>query len=356
VLYKFTFSAIMLELSALALLFLQSTSAGVIAAYLFLHGAGCVLVSMAIEMVIPTQYRKPRAWLLTYLFCFNFFMPVVGVACATLGIVLGVWLPILAERKKFETTAIPLFTTHRNHEGTGFRGGQVRSQLSNLQAPLDHRLKALVAVQDTPARAIGGLLRELLADPTDDIRLLAYGILDNKEKQITQKILQEKAALQATDNLAERADLHRHIAELYWELIYQNLVQGDMQVFSAKQVRLHVGEALAVNPDDAGVWFLVARLELQMGEVEAADYALHRAQQAGFARERILPYLAEMRFLQRRYADVRVLFTELAGTPGVPALLQLRHFWLGNRGPLEKGCDNQLYSGVPQNVEQRVVA
>ncbi|MCG2932224.1 MlrC C-terminal domain-containing protein, partial [Escherichia coli] len=31
-------------------------------------------------------------------------------------------------------------------------------------------------------------LRELLADSTDDIRLLAYGMLDGAEKQLTQQI------------------------------------------------------------------------------------------------------------------------------------------------------------------------
>lgn len=328
-LYKLTFSGITFELGALLLLFSYSTSAALIVAYLLLHAAGCALVSLAIHLIIPAQYKKPRIWLLAYLFCFNFFMPVVGLACAMLGIILGVWWPRLADRKKFDTTAMPRFTTHRNHEGTGFRGGQVRSQLGNVEGALNQRLKALVAVQDTPARTTGALLRDLLSDPIDDIRLLAYGILDNKEKQITQTILHKKAELERTGNIPEKTELHKHIAELYWELIYQNLVQGDMQVFSAQQVRLHAGRALEANPDDAGIWFLLARLELQMRQIEGAEYALQQAQKGGFARERMLPYLAEMRFLQKRYDDVRMLFAELAGVPGVPALAQTRRYWMG---------------------------
>lgn len=329
-LYKFTFFGLALEFGALLLLFTQDAGLGVILGYLLLHGAGCVLISMAVALVMPARYRRPRAWLLAYLFCLNFFIPVIGLACATLGIILGIWLPYLSERKRFETVALPRFTTHRNRDGTGFRGGQARAQLGNPQVSLEQRLKALVAVQDTPLRAIGGLLRELLADPTDDIRLLAYGILDNKEKQITQRILQKKLDLQQTDKPDERAGLHRHIAELYWELIYQNLVQGDMQVFSAEQVRSHADQVLSVSPDDPSVWFLLARLALLMGQAEAADHALQQAQRTGFARERILPYLAEMRFLQKRYADVRALFSELADVPGVPALVRTRRFWLGN--------------------------
>lgn len=354
-LYKLTYSGIALELSAILILFSHSSSLALMVGYLALHGMGCVLVSLAISLIVPAQYKKPRIWLLTYLFCFNFFMPVIGLICATLGIILGVWWPRQSDRKKFETTAMPRFTTHRNHEGTGFRGGQVRAQLSNTKAPLDHRMKALVAVQDTPARAIGASLRELLADPTDDIRLLAYGILDNKEKQIMQRVLQKKANLQHAGDAKERADLHKCIAELYWELIYQNLVLGDMQIFSAEQVRLHAGHALAVNPDDAGVWFLLARLELQMCQVEAAEHALQQAQKGGFVRERILPYLAEMRFLQKRYADVRALFAELGGGPGVPALVQTRRYWLGPSSD-EKKTGNVSEAVVPAATEQRLVA
>jgi len=331
VLYKFAFSGITLELGAL-LLFAESQGLAFLGIYLPLHAAGSLLIAMAVKILIPPRYQQPQRWLLAYLFCFNFFVPLVGLLCAALAIAVGVWLPRLAERRRFGTTAAPRFTTHRNHEGTGFRGGQVRAQLGNSQAPLDHRLKALVAVQDTPARTTGALLRDLLADPTDDIRLLAYGILDNKEKQITQRILARKSELQQAAGEQQRADLDQRIAELYWELIYQNLVQGDMQLFSAEQVRLHARRALEALPGSAGLWFLLARLELQMGQVDAAEEALLQAQQGGFARERMLPYLAELRFLQRRHEEVRALFAELRGRPGVPALLPVRRYWLGTAG------------------------
>lgn len=331
-LFKLTLSAIAFELGALGLLFLQSSSVALILAYMGLHGVACALSALAINLVIPAQYRRPRNWLLGYLFCFNFFMPVVGILCATLGILIAVWWPHRPPRQDFDTTTVPRFTTHRNHEGTGFRGGQIRAQLNNDRAPLNGRLKALVAVQDTPARTTGNLLRELLADPTDDVRLLAYGILDGKEKQITQRILHTRNRLQRGVPSGRAASLHKRIAELYWELIYQNLVQGDMRDFSAQQVREHAAAAQVVRIGDAGIWFLLGRLELQMRDIAAAEVALQQAQVLGFARERLLPYLAELRFQQHRYADVRALFRELIGVPGVPALLPVRHYWLVGAG------------------------
>lgn len=345
VIYKLAFSGLSLELSSLLLVLTQGKSLGLLAAYLTMHVVGSTLFALALALVVPGQYKQPRRWLLAYLFAFNFFMPIAGLVCALTGIAIGVWFPRRSQVKSFDTASIPQFTTYRNHEGTGFRGGQVRAQLNNVNTPLDQRLKALIAVQDTPARATGNMLRDLLADAADDIRLLAYGILDGKEKQITQRILDNRQRLETIaasmdrQDRAEQSRLHKAIAELYWELIYQNLVQGDMQSYSADQVRHHIDAALVARGDDAGLWFLLARLELQQRRVSVAEIALMQAQRTGFARERLLPYIAELRFLQGRHGDVRALFVELAGRPGIPALASARRYWLGGSAHVPHSID-----------------
>ena len=74
--------------------------------------------------MLPRRYAHPRAWVLAFLFAYNFFMPVVGMSCTVLAFVLGVWLPRLTRHHDYASVALPRFTTHRNHEGTGFRGGR----------------------------------------------------------------------------------------------------------------------------------------------------------------------------------------------------------------------------------------
>ncbi len=327
-LYKLSFSAFGLEAAALALLLRQSQSMSVLLGFLAMHGAASVLIALAIRLLLPRRYAEPRAWVLAFLFAYNFFMPVLGMSCTLVAFALGIWLPRLSRGHDYASVVPPRFTTHRNHEGTGFRGGQVRAQLANPAAPLDQRLKALVALQDTPAHATGALLRKLLSDPADDMRLLAYGILDGKEKQIMQRIQENQRLLGAGNaDEGERYAGHKRIAELYYELIYQDLVQGDMRRFAGEQVRLHVRDAQRHDASDAGLWFMLARLELQAADVDAAAHALEQAHRTGFARERLLPYIAELRFLQRRYGDVRRLFGELQATSTLPAVRAMRGYW-----------------------------
>ena len=327
-LYKFSLSAFGLESAALLLLLRQSHGLDVLLGFLALHAAASVLVALAVRLLLPRRYAEPRAGVLAFLFAFSFFMPVVGMLCMVIAFALGIWLPRLRREHGYASVALPRFTTHRNHEGTGFRGGQVRAQLANPQAPLDQRLKALVALQDTPAHATGALLRKLLSDPADDMRLLAYGILDGKEKQIMQRIQDNQRLLDAGGiDAGERYAGHKRIAELYYELIYQDLVQGDMRRFAGEQVRRHIVDAQGHDASDAGLWFMLARLELQAADVDAAAHALQRAHDSGFARERLLPYIAELRFLQRRYGDVRQLFGELQATSTLPAVRTMRGYW-----------------------------
>jgi hypothetical protein len=96
-------------------------------------------------------------------------------------------------------------------------------------------MKALLALQNVPTRQSSGILREALADSADDLRLLAYGMLDAREQQLTHRIEQ---ALQRHRNGRAGTDEARYLAarelaELYWELVYQELVQGDMRSLRA---------------------------------------------------------------------------------------------------------------------------
>jgi hypothetical protein len=126
-----------------------------------------------------------------------------------------------------------------------------------------------------------------------------------------------------------------------------------MHDFAVEQVRLHLNAALKIA-EDAGLWFLLARVELRARQVDAAEYALSRAQVHGFPRERLLPYIAELRFLQRRFADVRGLFAELGDQPGIPALAQSRIFWPGLSLNIARSCGHERDGIWPAAESERL--
>jgi len=319
--------ALSFELSSIVILLSNTHNNAALAGYFAAHAAGSALIAIALLPLVPKRYSHPRAWLLVFLFAFNFFVPIAGLVCVIGGSVFSLALPYRSAAEIYAKVLAPRFTTHRNTEGTGFRGGQVRAQLANDNAPVAARLTALAAVQNTPARMTGGILRDLLADPVDDVRLLAYGMLDGKEKAITSKILATRESLKTLSAPGDIRIANKQIAEYYWELVYQNLVQGDMQKFAAGEASRHARVALAIDGNDAGLWFMLGRLGLAIETLDEAEAAFAQAAELGYARERMLPYLAELLFRQRRFSEVRILFGELRGKPAAPALMPLRRYW-----------------------------
>jgi hypothetical protein len=324
----FTLAGFVLETAAFVFLLGRYHGMSLMLLYLALHAVSSVLFSLAIREVMPARYRQPKGWVLAYLIAFNFFMPMIGLLCALAAIAAGVFWPKAGDEGGFDTASAPPFTTIGKREGSGFRGNRVRAQLSNLNTPLDERLNALVAIQNAPTRSSGEALRRLLTDPADDMRLLAYGILDGKEKNITRRIVDARRQLEAGEGIFRRAQLHQRIAELYQELIYQNLVHGDLQIYACDQMRDHAQQALLLNPAESGLWFMLVRLELMCSNAADAERALHHAEQLGFPRERLLPYLAELNFLKKDYDRVRELSVEISVGAGGAAASQPQRYWV----------------------------
>ena len=86
-------------------------------------------------------------------------------------------LPLLREVSKssqFQAVLLPALDRHQRMVKT-IRQSGIRNFIGNGEAPVASRLKALVALQAVPTRVSSPVLRELLSDGVEDLRLLAYG-------------------------------------------------------------------------------------------------------------------------------------------------------------------------------------
>lgn len=224
--------------------------------------------------------------------------------------------------------------------------GLLRAGAANAAASDMRRLAALAGLEAMPARSTGPLLRALLEDSVEDVRLLAYGMLDAAEQRLTRQILQAQDCLHALadGDPAGRAAAHERLAQLHWELVYQNLAQGDVRGHTLEQADRHAEAALqalseapgattlyvraadgsGVASPAAGLWQLRGRLALARRDPAAARAALQRAIALGFPRERAWPLLAEAAYLEGDFAATRAAMQGLRQAASLPALPQLQ--------------------------------
>lgn len=324
--------ALTLELAALAGIALGETGDSVLLFYLGAHAVAGALLAAFIHPLLPRHLAQPRLPILALIFGIGYAVPVLGFIGVAAGVIALRLLPAYQPPDHFRAVDMPEIDPHQR-AGSGVRQTALRSFLGNSRAPEGTRMRALVALQNVSGRISVPLLRDVLADPCEDIRLLAYGMLDNSEKRLNDQIHRERTHLAqaiAAQNEVERLAATRRLADLYWELVYQELVQGDLRIHALQQSLHYSQEALGHDESDAARWLRLGRLHQLLGDGDAAEADFRRALELGLPKTRIVPYLAELAYDRRDFAAVRAAMKDLHGWQSLPRLQPVVRFWAGS--------------------------
>jgi hypothetical protein len=185
----------------------------------------------------------------------------------------------------------------------------IRELLRDATSP-DQRVRAVMALRLMDARRAVPLLRLAFSHESEDVRLLAFGILEQREKRLRARIELNQARLASASCPpsagAGPARWHRRLARDHWELVYGGFVSGDLEPAVLAQARDHALAALAREPD-ARMAVLLARIYLRRRQPEAAEAYLARAQRAGLPAGSAAPLLAEAAFQRRRFGEIATI-------------------------------------------------
>lgn len=189
------------------------------------------------------------------------------------------------------------------------------------------RVRAVMALRHMDARRAVPLLRLAFSHESEDVRLLAFGILEQREKRLRTRIKQTEARLSAATHGAALARGHRRLARDHWELVYAGFVSGDLEPVVLSHAERHAHQVLAMG-SDAKMAVLLARIHLRRREPTQAWTWLERAEEAGLARANAAPLFAEAAFLMRRFDEIPAI---LRGVPRAelrrPELEPVAEFW-----------------------------
>ena len=329
--------ALLLEISAWSgVTLLDAGPDARLAWYLTTHLLASALLSFAVSLLLPVSTHRQRLPLFLLMTGFSYAVPIAGF----IGVLVGTLLlrayrsPEIAP--EFESTQLPDFDPHQRPHA-GFRQAGLRSFLSNSAVPMSSRMGAMVALQFVSGRVSSPLLRDVLSDPSEDIRLLAYGMLDNQEKRINRAIDEELRLF--TDAKQPEGggplddvmlDAAQRLSDLYWELVYQELALGDLRDYAIRQSLHYCMLVLNQQPEHAALQLRLGRLQHALGNTDAAEAAYRRALDLGLPATRVLPYQAELCFQQRKFAEARQLMQELANWGSLPRLRPVINYWVPN--------------------------
>ncbi|OWY37237.1 hypothetical protein CEK28_17705 [Xenophilus sp. AP218F] len=278
---------------------------------------------------MPVDFPGHRMQQFLHIFSLCLFMPVVGVLLFVSAYFL---VPALfrhfSHSVRMSQVEPAEYISHLASSVNHGSGSHLRSRLTNTNVSDEDRLSALVSMQFMPPYIIGDLQHDLLSDPVEEVRLLAYGVVDSAEKSITRKIVAAREQLDLADEDGLRADIYTRLAELYWELIYQNLVRGEVGSFTLECVERYARLALRHNQEMAAMWYLLGRCALLRINIEESEACFARALENNFPESRLLPWQAEVAYLKRDYAKLRKLLKTMDEGINMTSIQHVSRYWL----------------------------
>lgn len=323
-------AAVLLDIAVLLSPMARMQASSSFLAVLGVHLVASIAVAQGGLQLLPRRYRRKAGWTRFLLFDLAFMAPLLG----PLGIVLV--SRSLARRKKNAhpmatslTVNLPEYDIRTQDPQRGSQG-TIRSRLAE-HVPDSVRMKSLLTLQAVPSRVANPIREALLADHSDDVRLVAFGMLEKEEKKLTVHIHQEQENLARDQPRGARYSSLRHLAELHWEMVYAGLAQGELRRHVLGEARDYLEQALALqDAPDSGMMLLKGRILLAQGQTEEAEAALRQALILGHSEVAVLPYLAEQAYLRGNYAQVRNTMQHLQEHHVAAGELPMVKLWAGN--------------------------
>jgi hypothetical protein len=278
--------------------------------FTFSHGLACAMLCGAVWLLLPARYRSPLPWSPLFIFSLAFFVPVLGAVGVVAAIFPALYLPRKRDKQAWQAVGIPSLPYRAQLQSRTpiFADGGLQDVLRHASDP-DQRLAALLATKRMPGKEAVPILKLALGDPSDDVRLLAYSMLDKQESDINLRIQIALGQLHGATAKAAGV-LHGTLARWYWELAYLGLAQGSVLEHVLNQAYEHAEQGLAAG--EGGELFLLAgRIALERGDVERAEVLLTKAQENGMGSAQILPFHAELAFEAGRYHEIPGLLSSL---------------------------------------------
>lgn len=222
---------------------------------------------------------------------------------------------------------VPAYAPEISAQFTRFSAGGAVKRLSAGQDDGKKAVLALMALDQSNAPADTKILQHTLSHQNDYLRLLAFSMLERREKRLTDLIHMIHKKLDSNPEPNRLARFHKELAYLHWELLYQALSQDDLQRYHLEQASFHLQLALELLPEDTGLWILQSRMALRAEAYDAADQALKHAHHLNAPATRIMAYAAEYAFIERQFEQIPYYLQEAPALEWLSTLKPIYRLW-----------------------------
>jgi hypothetical protein len=270
---------------------------------LFFHILSAFIFPWPLWKLLPLRFHRERKIVILF-FLICLLIPLVS----GIGLLLSLSInshfskPFLGELSN--TIKAPTLPEHllQTMQLSSYKG---ESLLGVLEASTveNQRIKAVLKTRQMLDKEAIPILKVALLDPVDEVRLLAYSMLDKKEKILGRQITTQLEALKDKPSEKHIAE-HMSLAEAYWELSYLGLVHGQAQIHILQDAYTHIQKVVMHRTTDADAYFLQARITLALNLYDIAEDSLDHVVELDLNTKRTNSYQKELAFITRHFEGI----------------------------------------------------
>lgn len=293
------------------------------------HTVANIIMTWAYYRLLPPKYQANVLLSLSLYFLLGFFIPIL----ANIGLLVVYLLGIKNEKIShhgdvlWRITGQPLMP-NRAPEVQPIPKFDNYGMLSRLRKSTNivEHLGIVLATRFMRDENAVPLLNIALKSPEDDVRLLAFSLLEKKQADINTRIEQLRQNLNGKDDTPK---IHIAIAKNYFRLVMLGLVHEEMRSQALGKARWHLQETLNENPSDRNSHFILGQVLLEQGEIDQAQSSFTTALELGFAPSDVYPLLAKAAYMRREFYKIPECMGKIPAEHRLyPPLDDITAYWL----------------------------
>jgi len=297
------------------------------ASALLYHCIASIVGAYIYFKIMMPNHEKIQLVILLFFFTIIFYLPLLGI----IGLILAIPF-VICRFSRMEKLIFPIVINKIRELPSEDKNQCEQSASLNSLASLyrsknyQSRLQAIYATLKLKDQDAIPLLFKALGDPIDDIRLLAYALLDRKENNLSMRINKNKKIFELAKNTKNKI-LCLRIANDYWELVRLGLVQGEARNFILNMACHYIELGLEQNSNDLELCFLYAQILLKLKNYQQSYEQFKKAETLGIDHKKLQIYYAEIAFYSHQYLEVKQLMNTIDSPTIYPQLSAVTQFW-----------------------------
>ncbi|GAB3682857.1 tetratricopeptide repeat protein [Salinisphaera aquimarina] len=291
------------------------------------HLLAVAILVAGLYLALPSTYRGAKAGPLAFLATSALFVPLLGPVGLVLGMLPGLYFAYHEQPEAWDSLEIPELP---------FQPVQVdpndvfmRDGLSSVLLHFDdrnRRQQAILACRHLPRREAVPILRSGLGDSADEVRLLAYAMINSIERDLENQLNVVRDTIAASGD--QDGELHEERAQLFWEFSYLQLARGSVEELMLTKALTAIDMASDRRPT-AQRWLLRARICMELDRHDDTQDALERAEQMGLEDDDSAPRWAELAYRRGRFDEVAPALERMSPRAGAnPVMRPVLEYWL----------------------------